>query len=343
MKTETIHTTLGRSEIYTGENFQNIEKYIPCQKQLFVLIDENVNRIYKKHLSFSHQIIIPAGEESKSWEKVQMVYRGLLELGCNRNSFLLGVGGGVTCDLAGFVASTFMRGIEFGFISTTLLSQIDAAIGGKTAINLDGYKNIIGSFAIPRFVINDVRMLSSLPNLEIEHAMAELIKTAIVGSKELFLFIERYVDEILCLEEIFLLPAIEKAVEIKVKLVNEDVFDKGIRNYLNLGHTWGHAIEKTRHLKHGEAVALGLLFASKVSVHYGKLSENKQKRIEKLISACQLGAGKQIDIEKAFQTLKYDKKKEADAVKFILIEDFGKVFSERITWGKMQQLIKMYG
>ena len=173
-----------------GESIYNLYKYLP-ECETFIITDSNVKRSYSEFFPNQPVFVMPSGEISKSLQTAMDIYRWLLENDADRNSFIVGIGGGVVCDLVGFVASTFMRGVDFGFVATTLISQVDASVGGKNGVDLDGYKNIVGTFNQPKFVICDITMLKTLPHVEFVNGMAEVVKHALISDKSMFEYIEK--------------------------------------------------------------------------------------------------------------------------------------------------------
>ena len=244
MKTIEIHGQTGRSKIVIGESLENLEKYTPSTKKI-IITDENLNRLYHHRFPPWNVIEIGTGEKIKTLETVVYIFKKLVELEIDRSCFIIGIGGGIVCDITGFVASTYMRGLPFGFVSTSLLSQVDASIGGKNGVNFDGYKNMIGVFNQPHFVICDPEMLKTLPHKELLSGFAEVVKHAAIGSEELFIFLEKNFPRALALDAGTLEKLVYDSVIIKAKVVEKDEKEKGERRILNFGHTLGHALEKT--------------------------------------------------------------------------------------------------
>ena len=204
---------------------------------------------------------------------MQNIYARLMEIGADRSTLLVGIGGGIVTDITGFVATTYMRGMDFGFVATTLLAQVDASVGGKNGVNILNYKNMVGTFAQPSFVISDVAFLRTLPHRELHAGMGEVVKMAIIGDEELFNFIEENISAS-CYTNIDTMQRIVlDSIRLKADIVDRDECEKGIRRVLNLGHTIAHAIEKCTHkLNHGEAVAVGISKISHISNAMGILS-----------------------------------------------------------------------
>ena len=256
MKTKRLEIVGERSSslITVGESFSNVGNYLP-ENNVYIITDENVFDLYSHDFPDFPVIKIRAGEEFKDLDTVQNIFKELLKSGADRYSFILAVGGGVVCDIAGFVASTYMRGIRFGFISTSLLSQVDASVGGKNGVNLGDVKNIIGVFNQPEFVLCDPTVLSTLPERELISGFAEVIKYSLIWDLKLFVEIERNLKKLLQFDPEFIQKIVWTSINIKKEVVEQDELEGGLRRILNFGHTFGHAIEKTHGLTHGEAIA----------------------------------------------------------------------------------------
>lgn len=318
------------SSILVGESIANIGKYLP-ESGVFVLTDEKVKHLYGHHFEAYPSFTIGQGEEHKTLQTVEHIYRWLLENDADRGSFILAVGGGVVCDIAGYAASTFMRGIRFGFVSTTLLSQVDASVGGKNGVNLDGFKNLIGTFNQPSFVICDPATLATLDDREYRSGLAEVVKHTLIADASMFSFIEQNSDNLLARKEETINTVVENSVKIKARIVSMDEREKGERRKLNLGHTWGHAVEKATKLPHGESVSIGLIFAAELSKKYGLLCNNDIQRLRTLLKKLGLPTAAQFDKQQAFRYMLKDKKKEMSTIHFILMEGIGQVIVKSLS------------
>ncbi len=329
------------SKIILGEKLKNINTYLP-KKKVIVITDANVNKLYGEFLKIFDIIEIKPGEKGKTLQTVENIIKQLLDFKADRNTFLLGVGGGIVCDITGFVASVFMRGVDFGFVSTSLLSQVDASIGGKNGINFLGYKNIIGLFNQPQFVICDIDLLKTLPQKEINCGLGEILKYSIISRNGFFDFIIKNIEKIKQNNLSVFYDLIDLSIKIKVNIVNNDEIEKGNRKILNLGHTIAHAIEKQTTLSHGEAVALGIIFAADFSFANGFLSSFETKKIKKLISDLNLVKSVNIDKAKLSESLNKDKKKNKNYIDFVFIKSPGNVFYKTIEIKQIQEFIKTY-
>lgn len=228
-------------------------------RRVFTVTDENVARLHPELLPERDVCVLKAGEDSKTFSSAENVCRKMLEAGITRGAIVVAVGGGVVGDLAGFVASVYMRGVEFINVPTTLLSQVDSSIGGKTGVNLDGYKNMLGAFKMPTSIVICPEVLSSLPEREWRCGMGELIKTAAL-EPELYAFVTQNINGLMEREPSAVEKAVKAAASFKKKITDDDPTEKGNRMILNLGHTVGHALEKcdSHKLSHGEYVMLGI-------------------------------------------------------------------------------------
>lgn len=275
------------------------------------------------------KIEIPAGENSKSIETALSLWKKLLELKLDRKCFVLTLGGGVVGDLGGFVASTYLRGIPFVQIPTSLLAQVDSSVGGKVGINLPEGKNLVGSFYQPRSVQIDIDVLKTLPEREFKAGMAEVIKYGIIWDHSFFKFLNKNMDGLLNLEPEPLITAIAKSCEIKALVVEMDEKELGMRAVLNYGHTFGHAYEAAegyKDLRHGEGISIGMIAAAKLSHKMNLCSEKVVEEIETLIQKVGLPTkAKGLSLEDVKKHMKVDKKAEEGKLKFILVEEIGKV------------------
>jgi 3-dehydroquinate synthase len=326
------------SQIFIGESISNLHKHIPCDSA-FIITDENVDSIYRDSFPNIPVFVLNSGESSKKLGKTENIYRWLLDQGADRNSFIIGIGGGVVCDITGFVASTFMRGVGFGFVATTLLAQVDASVGGKNGVDLDGLKNIIGTFNQPKFVICDISMLKTLPQIELVNGLAEVVKHALIADKSKFEYIEKNWKSILAMDVEMLEYLVTRSVKIKASIVELDEREGGLRRVLNLGHTWGHAIETITGMPHGQAVSIGMAFTAKLSLKKGMLTATDRDRILSLLSKLGLLIQTNADSEVVFETLQKDKKKKGKGVFYVLMNGIGAVEVVEISFDELRNYI----
>jgi len=315
--------------VHVDGAFKNAWKDVPSRT--VVVTDSNVQRHWG-HLFEGHPtVVLEAGEGQKSLAVVEDVVHRLIACGADRGSFLLGVGGGVICDLTGFVASVFMRGIPFAFAPTTLLAQVDAAIGGKNGVNTGPFKNMIGVFNQPEFVLSTPQFLTTLSDAEFSNGLAECIKHACIRSGEYFAWLEANMDGILQRNPVILSELILQSVRIKCTIVEADPLEKGERKLLNFGHTFGHAIERTLDIPHGQAVSLGMMLANGLAVERGLFSKEQAARVTALLSRAGLPTDtSHIDRDALRSLIRSDKKKQGGHIAFILLKDIGKAVIEQI-------------
>lgn len=323
MEKITINTPGYKSEILIGENWESVTRLIP-NEDVVIITDENVKSIYGDRFPDVPVLTVSPGEESKKIEVVESLAKKLLISGIDRSGFILAIGGGVVSDLAGFVASIYLRGIRCGYVSSTLLSQVDASTGGKNGVNLGGTKNILGIIRQPEFVICDPSMLLTLSEQEYLSGLAELIKTAIIGDRELFDLIERSYKEILNRDIDLLSTLVTKSVRFKASVVTEDEKETGLRRILNFGHTYGHAIEMQMNIEHGFAVAAGMEIATDFSFEKGFTKLEEKVRIINLLKRFGLLKGHSIPDDQIEQLILHDKKKSGTDIHFIFTEGIGK-------------------
>ncbi len=338
MKAIEIHGDTGDSTILVGEVLESLGKYAPLEKTV-VITDTNVSRHYQKDFPPCEVIEIKSGEKIKTLETVKEIYQRLTEIEADRSSFIVGIGGGVVCDIAGFVASTYMRGVRFGFVSTTLLSQVDASVGGKNGVNLGGYKNMVGVFNQPEFVICDLNLLKTLPGKDLLSGFAEIVKHAIIGDPELFSYLEENYERGLSLDTKVINRLVCDSIVIKSSIVNRDEKETGERRKLNFGHTFGHAIEKTTGASHGEAISAGMVIASVLSNKRGSLSSEDTEKIEGLLEKLKLPTRLPFDLETVLDALRKDKKKNGDSINFVLLRAIGHAVVEKISIKELETVI----
>jgi len=318
-----INTPFTKSEIMVGESWESVNELLP-ESGVVIITDDNILRLYGDAFPKFPVFSVTPGEVSKKLQVVEDLAVKLLNEGIDRSGFILAVGGGVVCDIGGFLASVYMRGIRCGFISTSLLSQVDASTGGKNGVNLGLAKNMIGIIRQPEFVICDPVMLLTLPDDEFLSGLAELIKTAVIGDSELFSIIEKSGREILLRDKEMLAMLVTKAVNFKSMVVSEDENETGLRRILNFGHTFGHAIELQRRLKHGFAVASGMELAAEFSLEKGFIDQAEKDRIIDVLKGFNLLDQQYITDYEMENLIIHDKKKSGSSIHFVFTEGIGK-------------------
>ncbi len=333
-----IKGATGDSTLYIGESLQNLKDYIPPVKTV-IITDSNVKYHYHKDFPPAEVIEIGIGEKIKNLDTVRMVYEKLIDFEADRSSFIVGIGGGIVCDIAGFVASTYLRGVRFGFVSSTLLSQVDASVGGKNGVNFGGYKNMVGVFNQPEFVICDMGLLTTLPKKEVLCGLAEIVKHAAIGDAALFSYLETHYEKALALDHEVIERLVWDSVVLKSTVVNKDEREAGERRKLNFGHTFGHAIEKTAGVPHGEAISVGMVIASSLSEKRGLLTAEDVKRIESLLKRLRLPTRLQLNEEKVLEALRRDKKRQSENIHFVLLQSLGHAIVEKISIKELETVM----
>lgn len=315
------------------DDFFNIfQKYIKLDSKIFIVTDSMVNSIYKNLITdFAARFntcvfVFEEGEKNKNYATISQIYNFFINNNADRESIVIAIGGGVVGDLAGFAAATFMRGLRFINIPTTLISQVDSSVGGKVGYNFNNLKNAVGCFYNPEFVYISTHFLKTLNDEQRIDGMGEIIKYGLIKDKALLDFIKANYKDIKGLEEESFLFIIKECLAIKAKIVAEDYRDEGLRNILNFGHTIGHGIEISSNysVSHGAAVALGILCALKLSEKVFNLPENIYQYILDVYKKLSLPIGYKVDNYSSFlYAIKHDKKN-TDNINFVLLEDMNK-------------------
>jgi len=311
-------------------------------RKTMVITDENVAPLYASQVVESvkasqrevHLLVLPPGEPHKTHQSVQKAYDAMLENKLDRSSAVLALGGGIMGDLAGFVAATFMRGIQLVQIPTTLLAQVDAAIGGKTGYNHTQGKNLIGAFHQPKFVLSDPLTLQTLPQRELQAAMAEVVKYALIVDQGLLAICQGIQGQIQASQQALLTKIIMQCSQIKADVVTRDEREGGLRKILNYGHTVGHALEAVTQYKyflHGESVFWGMLAATWLSVEKGLIpKESTHSILEWLKSLCQ-PALPELDKGALLERMRLDKKAKDNDIHFVLLNAIGSAVVQKVT------------
>jgi 3-dehydroquinate synthase len=338
MQTIKIHADTGDSKILIGESLQNLTQYLPPGRTILIT-DENLLRLYGNLLPPFPVISIGTGEKRKTLETLQLIFDKLLEYEADRSTYIVGIGGGIVCDVCGFAASVYMRGLRFGFVSTTLLSQVDASVGGKNGVNFRGYKNMLGVFNQPEFVICDISMLGTLDNREFRAGFAEIIKAAAIKDSALFSYLEKHYAEALTCKPEVVEKLLFDSVTIKSDVVISDEQEKGERKKLNFGHTFAHALEHLTTMLHGEAVSIGMVLAASLSEKLGYLSHSEYLRITRLLENFGLPVSYELDFRSVLNAMKKDKKREGDFIHMILLDKIGNAVIHKITYERIENLI----
>ena len=333
-----------------GERCQNLGLVGRCA----VITDRNVAKRYAKgvlqsleHAGFNPVLVtIPAGEKAKALKTVEKCYDDLAGHRLERKSFVLALGGGVVGDLAGFVAATYLRGIPFVQVPTTLLAQVDSSVGGKVGVNLEAGKNLVGAFYQPRHVLCDLTTLDTLPDREFRAGLAEVIKYGIIYDAELFERLERELGQVLKRKSQILADLVARSCEIKAEVVAQDETESGLRAILNFGHTIGHALEAiSRYGKylHGEAISIGQVAAAMLSARVHGLPETEAERVRTLFQRAGLPVRvwlTAVQRKKLVEAMRLDKKVSDGEIKFVLARKIGTVdFGIRVPESKIQAVL----
>ena len=313
---------------YFDASFSQLKKIVP-QKTTVLVTDEHVAAAHQKLFKGWQTIVIKAGEEYKVQATIDSILGQLISLHADRTWTLVGVGGGVVTDMAGYAASIFLRGINFGFVPTTILGMVDAAIGGKNGIDIGLYKNMVGTINQPAFLLYDAALLKTLPDNEWRNGFAEVIKHAAILDAPMFKELEKQHVSFFQKNKAALQKLLLRNAVLKAKVVKDDEFEKGGRRLLNFGHTLGHAVEKQYQLMHGEAVAIGMAFAAKLSADL--LQFKQTDKLLKLIDQFGLPVTAGYNKQKVFDILISDKKREGEQMNFILLEKIGKAVIKKIS------------
>ena len=313
-------------------------KEIVDQKNSIVITDENVFNHHQKRFKNWNVIILKPGEEYKVQGTVDAVVEQLISMEADRKTTLIGVGGGVVTDITGYTACVYMRGLKFGFIPTTLLSMVDASIGGKNGIDVGVYKNLVGIIRQPSFLLHDLAFLNSLPQPEWINGFAEIIKHACIKDAAMFRELEanslkKYQDQ-----KTLVCELIQRNAILKTKLVQRDEFEKGDRRLLNFGHTLGHALENQYELSHGRAISIGMTYACSISKQIAGFKESD--RVVNVLEKYGLPTYAKFDKQKVFDVLKMDKKRERKEINYVLLEKIGKGVVKTISLNRLEKIIR---
>ncbi len=337
---ETLNVALGEKSypIHIGADLlSRVELLLPCLRHPKVVIvsNETVAPLYLKRLSEPlrqagievGELQLPDGEQYKNWQTLNTIFDLLLSSRCERSTPLIALGGGVVGDMAGFAAACFQRGMPFIQVPTTLLAQVDSSVGGKTAINHPLGKNMIGAFYQPQMVLADTRTLNTLPDRELHAGLAEVIKYGLIRDAAFLEWLETHLDDLLARQSTALSEAIRRSCQNKAEVVSADEREQGERALLNLGHTFGHAIETGMgygEWLHGEAVAAGTMIAVELSYRLGWLQATDVQRIERLFVRAGLPVlGPPLAIQRYFELMQHDKKVNKGRLRLVLLKSLG--------------------
>ena len=323
---------------YFDADFAYLEQIV-SKDNTILITDKNVFASQSSKFTEWKTIVIEPGEQFKQQAAVDYIFEQLIAFEADRKTFIVGVGGGVVTDIAGYAASVYMRGLKFGFVPTTILSMVDASIGGKNGVDVGVYKNLVGLIRQPEFLLFDFSLLNSLPQQHWVNGFAEIIKHACIKDGILFELLENETLENFQLDEKKLRNLVKKNVAIKTAVVVQDEFEQGDRRLLNFGHTIGHAIENNYQLLHGHAISIGMMAACSLSVTLNQFSVLDRDRVARLIEKYQLPIHQKTDWKKIWEILKMDKKRAGKEMNFVLLNKIGEAVVYPIPMGQLQDLI----
>ncbi|MBS1628064.1 MAG: 3-dehydroquinate synthase [Bacteroidetes bacterium] len=326
------------TDIYFANGISCLKEIIDVKHAIFIT-DENVFTAHAKRFKNYNTIVLKAGEEYKVQQTVDSIIEQLIAFEADRKTILVGVGGGVITDLTGFVASVYMRGIKFGFIPTTLLALVDASIGGKNGIDVGIYKNIVGITKQPLFILHDLIFLNTLPETEWQNGFAEIIKHACIKNAAMFKELQQHDLNYYSKKKKEICSLIQRNAIIKLKIVQQDEFEQADRKLLNFGHTLGHALENQYELSHGQAIAIGMTYASEISKQL--LNFKEKNNVVNVLQQYGLPTYASFNKQKVFNVLKMDKKRERKEMNFILLEKIGKGIIKQIPLNQLEQIIQL--
>lgn len=322
---------------YTG--IGELSKKAPVDSSI-IITDSNVATLYQHIIGEYRTIILPAGEEYKTENTLHNIVEQLLEFKAHKKTTIVGFGGGVVTDIAGYAASIYMRSVPFGFVPTTLLAMVDAAIGGKNSVNFGLHKNMLGTIRQPSFILYDTELLQTLPEIEWSNGFAEIIKYASIFDAALFTElashnINHYRENAQALSEL-----IQRCANWKNKTVAEDEKENGVRKLLNFGHTAGHAIETLYNLPHGQAVSLGMLIACIIAEKECALPTDVRTQLTNILERYKLPTSLKLHTEQLMDILVMDKKRSNNSIDYILLNSIGSAFIKPLPFDTIKQAIE---
>ncbi len=324
-------------QYFFGADISHLES-LAEKNTAVVITDEHVAAALKRKLKGWKMIVLPAGEQFKIQATVDGIIQQLIDLGADRKTMLIGVGGGVITDITGYVAGIFMRGVRFGFVPTSLLAMVDAAIGGKNGIDVGLYKNMVGLIRQPSFLLFDYALLKSLPKEEWINGFAEAIKHACINDAAMFRLLQANKLSYFQKDVTALGKLVQRNSLLKTKFVVDDEFENGDRKMLNFGHTLGHAIENLYRIPHGHAVSIGMGAACKISQQITGFKQTET--VVEVLKKYGLPPQFDFDKEETFRLLKSDKKKVDNSVKFILLSKIGKAVIVPLSFDEIHTIIQ---
>ncbi|HUR11172.1 MAG TPA: 3-dehydroquinate synthase [Flavitalea sp.] len=327
------------TDYYFDATWRELDELTTGYSVIFIT-DENIQRLHSDKLKDRKTIIIPAGEKHKQQNTADQIILELISFEADKSTFIIAVGGGVVTDLAGYVASVYLRGVKFAFVPTTLLAMVDASNGGKNGVDVGQYKNLVGTISQPQFIFYDLSFLDTLPLKEFSNGCAEMIKHGCIRDASIFKLLSAYTPEKLLKDRQVLGGLIEKNVVLKSQIVQEDEFEKGDRALLNFGHTVGHAIENVFNLMHGEAISIGMVVASKLSEKFFDFPSTETEKLIGTLKNYHLPVEIPDNIKDAIHALKMDKKRTNGEIRFVLLKEIGRAKTYQISIIELENIIK---
>jgi len=326
-------------QYYFDASFDHLQKIVDKEK-VVLITDEHVFSSHQKKFKGWNTIVLKPGEAYKVQQTVDMIIDQLIEMGADRKTILVGVGGGVITDITGYVAGIFMRGIDVGYVPTSLLAMVDAAIGGKNGIDVGVYKNMVGLIRQPSFLLYDYSFLKTLPLAEWQNGFAEIIKHACIKDAAMFKELQQHRLNDYKKDLSLLKKLIERNVMLKTKVVLADEREQGERKLLNFGHTLGHAIENMYELSHGQAISIGMTYATIISQQLKGFKDTDA--VVSLLANYGLPTFAGFDAKKAFRVLQKDKKKDDVSIHYILLEKTGKAVVQPLLFVQLKEIFKQF-
>ncbi|HEX6915175.1 MAG TPA: 3-dehydroquinate synthase [Chitinophagaceae bacterium] len=336
MNAKNLRFSSGTTSFYFGDKFSRL-KQLADRRNSVIVTDEHVFDAHKEKFRSWNTIVLKPGESFKVQQTADAVIDQLIAFEADRNTTLIGVGGGVVTDITGYVASVYMRGIPFGFIPSTVLAMVDASIGGKNGVDVGVYKNMVGTIRQPGFILYDYSILSSLPQQEWRNGFAEIIKHAAIRDSRMFRELEsNSIDEYQGNKRL-LGALVQRNALLKAQIVKKDEFEKAERKLLNFGHTLGHALENIYELSHGEAISIGMTYAAQVSAQLNGFTG--AARLVALLEQYGLPTFAAFNTKKVFSVMRMDKKKQQKDISFISLHRIGKGEVRVLKLRQLEQLI----
>jgi 3-dehydroquinate synthase len=336
MEKKTFRFNTASVDYFFAGGFSKLKEIVD-PKRTVLITDENIYGHHSTKFKNWDTIVLKPGEQYKVQATVDAIIEQLIEMGADRSTILVGVGGGVITDLTGYVASIYMRGITFGFVPTTLLALVDASIGGKNGIDVGIYKNMVGTIRQPSFILHDLVFLNSLPEIEWRSGFAEIIKHASIKDATMFRQLEENNITSFQKKKTLISDLVQRNALIKTKVVLLDEFEGGDRKLLNFGHTLGHALENQYELTHGEAISIGMAYAANLSQELTGFKH--ADRVVSLLEKYELPTAAMFNKDKVIAVLGKDKKKVKDSIQFILLEKIGKAVIQPISIDQIYQTL----